>query len=66
MILLNLVKNLIRSKKGELHPILGILMGFALIFLSLFTLKFIKVASNDPDGAIDMLFNGINRILDIL
>uniref|UniRef100_A9A7K1 Uncharacterized protein n=1 Tax=Methanococcus maripaludis (strain C6 / ATCC BAA-1332) TaxID=444158 RepID=A9A7K1_METM6 len=66
MILLNLVKNLIKSKKGELNPILGILMGFVLIFLSLFTLKFIKVASTDPDGAVDMLLDGINSIFDIL
>ncbi|MBB6401926.1 hypothetical protein HNP92_001231 [Methanococcus maripaludis] len=65
LILLNLVKNLIKSKKGELHPILGIILGLFLLYLSIFTLKFLKVASTDPDGAVDMLLDGINRIPDI-
>lgn len=66
MILLNYIKNTIKAKKGELHPILGIPLGFFLLILSLYSVKFLNVASNDPDAAIDMLIRTINGISDIL
>ena len=66
IVILNFIKNLIKSKKGELHPILGISLGFFLLILSLYSVKFLNLASNDPDAAIDILIETINGISDIL